>query len=186
MPPWTRGERVAHQAFGLGTVLDSDAHHTTVAFDSAGRRKFATDLVRLVAQSSNSTAVAAPSSAEQLLDLARRRVGDELSLHAFVAAMRRALPGPAHHHVGVTSGMRVQQFQNWLYDINPQHQLTDAQLLAVLRVEFPLASAELFTGDVDSGLRHIRSMRADYNRDGHNGPSPHSRGMPSSVSYGTF
>ena len=61
-----------------------------------------------------------------------------------------------------------------------------ARLLAVLRVEFPLASAELFTGDVDAGLRHIGTMRADYNRDGHNGPSPISRGMPLSVSYGRF
>jgi hypothetical protein len=82
--------------------------------------------------------------------------------------------------------MRVQAFQNWLYDVNPQHQLTDAQLLAVLRVEFPLALAELFTGDVGTGRRHIQSMRRDYNRDGHNGPTPHSRGMPPSISYGTF
>jgi hypothetical protein len=98
--------------------------------------------------------------------------------------MRRTLLGPTHRYVGVTSGMRAQQFQNWLYDHNPTWQLTDAQLLAVLRIEFPLANAELFTGDVDAGLRHIGRMRADYNRDGHNGPSRQSRGMPPSISYG--
>ena len=47
--------------------------------------------------------------------------------------------------------MRVQAFQNWLYDQNPTWQLTDAQLLAILRVEFPVAGADLFTGDVDTG-----------------------------------
>ena len=123
---------------------------------------------------------------EQLLDAARQRVGNEDSLHAFVSTMRSALPSQGHQHEGTLSGMRVQQFQNWLYDVNPQYQLTDAQLLAVLRVEFPFVAGELFTGDVDAGLGHIRSMRAGYNRDGHNGPTPQSRGLPPSVSYGTF
>jgi hypothetical protein len=70
--------------------------------------------------------------------------------------------------------------------VNPQHQLTDAQLLAVFRAEFPLANAELFTGDVDAGRRHIRSMRLTTTATGHNGPSPTSRGMPLSSSYGRF
>ena len=46
--------------------------------------------------------------------------------------------------------------------------------------------SELFTGAVETGLRHIVIMRADYNRDGHIGPSLTSRGMPLSVSYGRF
>ena len=82
--------------------------------------------------------------------------------------------------------MRVQQFQNWLLDENPTWQLTDTQLLAVMRVEFPLATGLVHTGDVDTGLAQIAGIRAHYNRDGHNGPSPISRGMPYSVSYGRF
>lgn len=100
--------------------------------------------------------------------------------------MRASLPGPAHQHVGLLSGMRVQQFQNWLLDENPKWQLTDAQLLAVMRVEFALATGMVHTGDVESGLQQIAGIRAHYNRDGPNGPSPTSRGMPYSVSYGRF
>lgn len=204
MSHWNRGDYVSHASFGPGTVLESNDQHTVVHFDRGGRRKFATALVVLTASSRpdpkqpaqptrpsaiplpthRPVAAVPPTTPEELLDLARREVGDEDSLNEFVSTMRRALPGPRHQHVGVTSGMRVQQFQNWLYDVNPEHQLTDAQLLAILRVEFPLASAELFTGDLETGLRHIGSMRADYNRDGHHGPSPASRGMPLSVSYG--
>jgi hypothetical protein len=201
---WNPGDRVHHQSFGSGTVLACNDKHTVIHFDQGGPRRFATSFVVLTPnprldprQRANlpyptPTPVHAPVEAgaavapEQLMDLARRKVRDEESLNEFVYAMWRMLPGPSHEYVGVTSGMRVQQFQNWLYDVNPQHRLTDAQLLAVLRVEFPLASAELFTGDVGTGLRHISSMRDDYNRDGHNGPSPTSRGMPLSVSYGRF
>jgi hypothetical protein len=210
MAGWKPGDRVEHQAFGAGTVLECNDQHTVVYFDRQGRKRLASAVVTLTASSApdprqhsgitwpsatRPTASAAPAavpatggptSIEQLIDLARRQVADENSLNAFVSTMRKTLPGPSQHYVGVLSGMRVQQFQNWLYDVNPEHQLTDAQLLAVLRVEFPLAGADVFTGDIDTGLRHIRSMRADYNRDGHNGPTPQSRGMPPSVSYGTF
>ncbi len=82
--------------------------------------------------------------------------------------------------------MRVQQLQNWLLDENPKWQLTDAQLLAVMRVEFPTATGLVHCGDVDTGLKQVAGIRANYNRDGHNGPSPASRGMPPSRSYGTF
>jgi hypothetical protein len=211
MIDWKPGDRVVHPAFGTGTVLECNAQHTVIHFDQGGRRKFATAMVALSASPTPSPSAATgrpvlrttpypvvrpapvpalqdgvPSTIDQLLDLARRKVEDENSLNQFVSTMRKTLPGPSHQYVGLLSGMRVQQFQHWLFDVNPQHQLTDAQLLAVLRVEFPLAGAELFTGDVDTGLRHISTMRADYNRDGHNGPSPTSRGMPYSVSYGRF
>ncbi len=82
--------------------------------------------------------------------------------------------------------MRVQQFQNWLLDNNAKLRLTDAQLLAVMRVEFPQATGEVFSGTVAQGLRIVRGIRAHYNRDGHNGPTPQSRGMASSMSYGQF
>ena len=208
---WNRGDRVEHPTYGTGTVLECNDQHTVIHFDQGGRRKFASAMVTLAPSASASPSSASrrprmpdptprpvearprdgvvgdvPSTINQLLALARRNVGSEDSLNDFVATMRKALPGPTHQHVGLLSRMRVQAFQNWLYDHNPTWQLTDAQLLAVLRVEFPLANAELFTADVDTGLRHIGSMRSDYNRDGHTGPSPLSRGMPLSVSYGTF
>jgi len=208
---WNLGDRVEHPTFGIGTVLECNEQHTVIHFDQGGRRKFASAMVTLVPSASASPSSSSrrprmpdptprpvearprtgavddvPATIDQLLALCRRKVRSEDSLNEFASTMRTALPGPTHQHVGLLSRMRVQAFQNWLYDGNATWQLTDAQLLAVLRVEFPLASEELFTGDVDAGLRHIRSMRADYNRDGHTGPSSTSRGMPLSVSYGTF
>ena len=211
MDNWKLGDRVDHPTFGTGTVLECTGQHTVIHFDQGGRRKFASAMVTLLPSASPSPSSTArrsrmpdptprpvearprvsatdevPATIDQLLALARRRVGSEDSLNEFVSSMRSELPGPTHQHVGLLSRMRVQAFQNWLYDQNPTWQLTDAQLLAILRVEFPVAGADLFTGDVDTGLQHIKSMRADYNRDGHNGPSPSSRGMPLSVSYGRF
>lgn len=66
----------------------------------------------------------------------------------------------------------------------PRNRLTDAQLLAVMRVEFPQATGKVFTGSMEEGLRIIAGIRSDYNRTGHNGPTPQERGMPLSVSYG--
>ncbi len=79
--------------------------------------------------------------------------------------------------------MRVQAFQNWLLDNNPKWHLTDAQLLAVMRVEFPQADGQIFVGNLDTGLSIVEGIRAHYNRDGHDGPSPQERGMPPSRSY---
>ncbi len=128
----------------------------------------------------------APSTIEALIDLARRKVGSEESLNAFVSTMRGVLPWSGHQHVGTLSGMRVVQFQNWMLDENPNWQLTDAQILAVMRVEFPMAVGVVHTGDADAGLSQIAGIRAHYNRDGHGGPSPIERGMPYSVSYGRY
>ena len=83
-------------------------------------------------------------------------------------------------------GYACNSSENWLLDENPKWQLTDAQVLAVMRVEFPTATGRVHTGDVDAGLKQVADIRADYNRDGHNGPSPASTGMPPSRSYGTF
>jgi hypothetical protein len=47
MSAWKAGDRVEHQTFGTGTVLDVDDQHTTVHFDLQGRRKFVSHLVAL-------------------------------------------------------------------------------------------------------------------------------------------
>lgn len=127
-----------------------------------------------------------PSSIEQLIELAKQKVDSEASLNRFVSSMRSELAWRGHPHEGTLSGMRVMQFQNWLLDENPRWQLTDAQLLAVMRVEFPLATGLVHTGDADTGLNQMAGIRAHYNRDGHGGPSPAERGMPESVSYGRY
>jgi len=211
MEDWKPGDRVHHPTYGAGTVLEYNDRHTLIHFDQGGRRKFASAMVTLVPSASASPSSPSqrlripdptprpvearrragavddvPADIDHLIALARRKVDSEESLNDFVSVMRGALQGPTHQHVGLLSRMRVQAFQNWLYDRNPTWQLTDAQLLAVLRVEFPLANGEPFTGDVDTGLQHIGSLRADYNRGGDNGSSPISRGMPLSVSYGRF
>jgi len=62
-------------------------------------------------------------------------------------------------------------------------QLHRAQTLALAG---RVATGLVHTGDADTGLKQMAGIRANYNRDGHNGPSPISRGMPLSVSYGTF
>jgi len=211
MDDWKLGDRVDHPTFGSGTVLECNGQHTVIHFDQGGRRKFASAMVTLVPGASASPSSTSqrprmpdptprpvdarpragvvddvPATIAHLVALARRKVGSEDSLNEFVATMRKALPGPTHQHVGLLSRMRVQAFQNWLLDENPRWQLTDAQLLAVMRVEFPVATGLVHTGDADTGLKQMAGIRANYNRDGHNGPSPISRGMPLSVSYGTF
>ena len=163
MALWRPADRVQHATLGTGTVIECKDQHTVIHFDDHGRRKFASHphMVLLIPTTSpqaaagrrrpvmptQPTAPAAskartpltdvPSSIDQLVDRVRRKVGSEDSLNQFVSSMRRALVGPRHQHVGVLSGMRVQQLQNWLLDENPKWQLTDAQLLAVMRVEFP-------------------------------------------------
>jgi hypothetical protein len=199
MTSWKLGDRVEHDTFGPGMVLEVNDQHIVIRFDNHGRKRFASHLVQLrehrpktagasrprTVTSAATTPAPSVSSPEQLIDLARA-VHSEDSLNTFVSQMRRTLPAPSNPHVGITSGMRVQQFQNWLLDENAKHRLTDAQLLALMRIEFPLASGQVFVGDVETGLQHIAGIRAHYNRDGHHGASPISRGMPLSVSYGLF
>jgi len=40
--------RVGHAVFGLGTIVEVNELHTTIAFDEAGTRKFMTAIVKLV------------------------------------------------------------------------------------------------------------------------------------------
>jgi hypothetical protein len=46
---WNKGDRVVQATYGPGTVLDVNDQHTTIHFDNAGRRRFATHLVVLEA-----------------------------------------------------------------------------------------------------------------------------------------
>lgn len=82
--------------------------------------------------------------------------------------------------------MGVQQFQNWQLDESRRLRLTDAQLLAVMRVEFPRNEGRVFIGSVLEGLNIVAGIRTHYNRDGHYGPSPAERGLAPSRSYGRF
>jgi hypothetical protein len=41
-------DRIDHAVFGLGTIVEIDERHTTIAFDTAGTRKFMTSMVQLV------------------------------------------------------------------------------------------------------------------------------------------
>jgi hypothetical protein len=113
-----------------------------------------------------------------------RSVKSEASFNSFIAQMRRMLPGARDKHGGILTGQGVQDFQNWQLDSNVQWKLTDGQLLAFMRVEFPLAEGKVFSGSLDDGLKIVAGIRSHYNRDGHHGPSPSSRGMAPSISYG--
>lgn len=210
MNNWNPGDRVEHATFGAGTVLESNAQHIVIHFDRHGRRKLAAGIVTLapsatadphraparslrpdprpveVAPQPRASAAGVPATIDELIDLARQNVGSEKALDEFVSSMRKALSGPGQPHVGVLSGMRMQAFQNWMLNENAGWQLTDGQLLALLRVEFPLATGQLHTGDIDTGLHQIAGLRAHYNRDGSNSPSGTSRRLPLSESYGRF
>jgi hypothetical protein len=40
-------DRVNHPVYGLGTISELNARHTTILFDENGRKKFVTSLVQL-------------------------------------------------------------------------------------------------------------------------------------------
>jgi len=42
-------DRINHSTYGLGTIVEVNARHTTILFDEAGSKKFVTDMVKLVA-----------------------------------------------------------------------------------------------------------------------------------------
>lgn len=123
---------------------------------------------------------------DELITIVQRTVYAEHVLARFVTEMKGSLPGSGQPHIGVLTGQRVQDFQNWLLAKNHRWRLTDGQLLAVMRAEFPHATGKVFTGDVSEGLKIVRGIRARYNRDGHGGPSPAERGLAKSVSYGDW
>jgi hypothetical protein len=40
-------DRIDHYVYGLGTIVEINERHTTIAFDENGTRKFLTDVVKL-------------------------------------------------------------------------------------------------------------------------------------------
>ena len=40
-------DRIDHPVFGLGTIVEINERHTTIAFDEAGTRKFVTSMVKM-------------------------------------------------------------------------------------------------------------------------------------------
>ena len=40
-------DRIDHSVFGLGTIVEINERHTTIAFDESGTRKFVTSMVKL-------------------------------------------------------------------------------------------------------------------------------------------
>jgi len=123
--------------------------------------------------------IATPRSLEDLISAAGR-VNTTVAFAEFAKHMRMSLPGPTHQHVGILSGQRVQAFQNWLLIENYRRQLSDMQLLAIMRAEFPLAEGAVFTGTLEVGLSIVAGIRAHFNRDGHHGKSPSELGLPAS------
>ena len=61
MKGWSKGDRVVQAAYGCGTLVDVNEHHTVINFDEHGRRTFATRLV--VLQATNEPAPNKPSRA---------------------------------------------------------------------------------------------------------------------------
>ena len=52
-------DRISHYLFGLGTISQMNARHTTIVFDENGTKKFLADVVRL--EHSSSPAPAKPA-----------------------------------------------------------------------------------------------------------------------------
>jgi len=47
MRSFRKDDRVSHTRFGLGVVIEVDAHYTLIEYDEEGMRKFLTTLVQL-------------------------------------------------------------------------------------------------------------------------------------------
>lgn len=56
-------DRVSHSVYGLGTISELNARHTTILFDENGKKKFVTSLVQL--ERSTSPAPPKPASSRK-------------------------------------------------------------------------------------------------------------------------
>ena len=61
----------------------------------------------------------------------------------------------------------IQHFQDDLLARNTHAKLTDEQLLAAMREEFPDATGQIFTGHLGIRLARLRDMRRLFNRGQH-------------------
>ncbi len=56
-------DRIKHSVYGLGTISELNAQHTTILFDENGRKKFLTSVVQL--ERSSTPAPAKPAGARR-------------------------------------------------------------------------------------------------------------------------
>jgi len=56
---WSVNDRINHHVYGLGTITEVNARHTTIEFDENGTRKFLSDVVKL--EKSDTPAPAKPA-----------------------------------------------------------------------------------------------------------------------------
>lgn len=68
---------------------------------------------------------------------------------------------------GLKHGMRVMEFQDWQLAQNAERKLTDDELLAEMRAEFPNCTGKIFTADLATRRAILRGVRALYNAGTH-------------------
>ena len=68
---------------------------------------------------------------------------------------------------GQSTGMGIQDYQDWLLSKNNEAKLTDEQLLQAMRDEFPSAKGKIFTADKATRLKLLAGMRRLFNRRAH-------------------
>lgn len=73
--------------------------------------------------------------------------------------------GGSGRYVGKTSGLGVTKFQNLTLEQNKKKRLTDSQLAALWRKEFPNARAE-YTEETVNGVRNLYNLGKHGNHDG--------------------
>lgn len=73
--------------------------------------------------------------------------------------------GGTGRYVGKTSGLGVTKFQNQTLEQNKKKRLTDSQLAALWRKEFPNARAE-YTEETVNGVRNLFNLGKHGNNDG--------------------
>ena len=56
-------DRINHAVYGTGTIIQTNARHTTITFDENGTKKFVADIVRL--ERSNTPAPTKPARAKR-------------------------------------------------------------------------------------------------------------------------
>jgi hypothetical protein len=75
--------------------------------------------------------------------------------------------GGGSKYIGLKSGRRVQDFQDWQLSVNHERKLTDLQILAEMKAEFPEATGAIFVAGIETRLSILRTVRRLYNAGRH-------------------